>query len=228
MATVEESVPPLGAGDRLTREEFLRLWEAHPEIKRAELIGGVVYMPSPVSVDHGDMEGTVGGLLFHYRVHTPGTANGNNTTSFLLDDIPQADLNLRILPECGGRSRIRNHYLHGVPEYFTEICGSSASYDLHQKLDLYEAAGIPEYMAILIFEREIRWHVLTDGRYQLLAPDVDGILRSKIFPGLWLDGAALLAGNLTHVMARLDEGLRSPEHQAFVQRLARARNEQSP
>ena len=48
------AIEPLSPGDQLTRaEEFLRpIWEAHPEIKRAELLGGIVYMPSPLSVQH--------------------------------------------------------------------------------------------------------------------------------------------------------------------------------
>src|SRR5260370_11775547 len=90
MATaIEESVPPLVAGDKLTRAEFLRRWEADPEIKNAELIGGIVYMASPVSAEHGDMDGDVGGWLFTYKMATPGTACGHNTTSSLLDDTPQ-------------------------------------------------------------------------------------------------------------------------------------------
>src|SRR5438876_9187664 len=102
--TVEQRIPDLVAGDKLTRAEFLRRWEAHPEIKNAELIGGIVYMSSPVSVEHGDMDGDVGCWLGHYKAATPGTASGHNTTSFLLDDTPQPDLNLRVLPEYGGTS----------------------------------------------------------------------------------------------------------------------------
>src|SRR5580765_8119906 len=101
MATVEHEVPPLTAGDRLTRDEFLRIWEMHPEIRFAELIGGVVYMPSPLYADHGDKDGDLGGWLWYYSTHTPGTANGHNTTSFIGDDAPQPDDNLRILPEYG-------------------------------------------------------------------------------------------------------------------------------
>jgi hypothetical protein len=103
-STVEQRIPELVAGDKLTREEFLLRWEANPEIKNAELIGGIVYMTSPVSADHGDMDGDVGGWLFTYKVATPGTACGHNTTSFLLDDAPQPDINLRIRPEYGGTS----------------------------------------------------------------------------------------------------------------------------
>lgn len=221
MATItEQRVPPLRAGDQLTREEFLRRWESHPRIKLAELIGGTVYMPSPVSVDHGGMDGDVGGWLGTYKAFTPGTASERNTTSFVLDDTPQPDLNLRLLPQYGGGSWVEDKYLHGVPELVAEVCATSASYDLHQKYNLYQSAGIPEYLAVVVFEQEIRWHVLVDGRYQLLSPDADGLHRSRIFPGLWLDGPALLSGNLRQVLDRLQEGLRSADHDRFVATLA--------
>ena len=221
MATVAQRVPPLVAGDRLTRDEFLRRWEAHPEITKAELIGGTVYMSSPVSAEHGDMEGDVGTWLGTYKANTPGTACGHNATAYLMEDAPQSDINLRILPEYGGKSWVEEKYLHGVPELFAEICRSSAAYDLHQKLDLFEEAKIPEYLAVLLYEQEIRGHRLVRGQYKLLAPDADGILRSRIFPGLWLNGKALLEGNMRQVLAK--EGIDSPEHRTFVEKLARAR-----
>ncbi len=217
MATAtERRVPPLVAGDKLTREEFLRRWEAHPEIKLAELIGGLVFMPSPVSVDHGETDMAVGTWLGVYKAATPGTAAGHNTTSFLLDDVPQPDVYLRILPEFGGKSWVEDKYLHGIPELLTEVSRSSASYDLHLKLDLYEAAKIPEYLVVLLYEQEIRWHVLVGDRYEQMPPDADGLWRSRVFPGLWLDGKSLLSGDLGQVLARLQEGLQSPEHQRFV------------
>ena len=219
--TIERAVPPLAAGDKLTREQFLERWEAHPEIKKAELIGGIVYMASPVSIEHGDSESDVGGWLWFYKTATPGTATGHNTTTFLPDETPQPDLNLRILPEYGGKSWVEDKYLAGIPEFLAEICRSSAPYDLRLKLELYQSAGIPEYLAILLDKQEIRWHVLKDGRYQLLAPDADGIHRSRVFPGLWLDGKAFLAGNMQQVLAKLQAGLNSAEHQAFTAELAR-------
>lgn len=213
-------VPPLMAGDKLTRDEFLRRWEAEPRIKLAELIGGTVYMPSPVSVVHGGADGDIGGWLSTYKAFTPGTASERNTTSMMLDDSPQPDQNLRLLPEYGGSSWVEGKYLHGAPELVAEVCATTASYDLHQKYDLYEAAGIPEYLAVVVFEREIRWHVLVDGRYQFLSSGADGLYRSRVFPGLWLDGTALLAGDLRQVLDRLQEGLRSPEHERFLAQLA--------
>ena len=223
MATVELRVPPLAAGDKLTREEFLRRWEAHPEIKLAELVGGLVFVPSPLSVEHGDADNDVATWLGVYKAATPGTAAGNDTTTFLLADIPQPDVNLRILPEFGGTSWVEGKYLHGIPELLTEVSRSSASYDLHLKLNLYEAAKIPEYLVILLHEQEIRWHVLAGDRYELMQPDTGGIWRSRGFPGLWLDGKSLLAGDLARVLACLHAGLESPEHKQFVGELAARR-----
>jgi Uma2 family endonuclease len=207
----------------LTRAEFLRRWEAHPEINKAELIGGIVFMPSPLSVEHGDLDSDVGMWLGTYRMATPGTASGHNTTSLIVEETPQPDLNLRILPEYGGSSRIVGKYLGGRPELLAEICASSASYDLHDKRELYEAARIPEYLAVLLYEKEVRWHVLAGRRYRRPAPDRHGLLRSRVFPGLWLDSKALLERNLQQVLVRLQEGLNSSEHKRFVAKLARRR-----
>jgi hypothetical protein len=222
MTTVEEHVLPLAAGMRLTRAEFLRRWELHPEIKRAELIGGRVYV-SPVSREHGWAEDDIGGWLFTYRVHTPGTEGASNTTTILLEDSPQPDRCLLILPECGGKSSVEEKYLTGPAELMAEVCLSSTSYDLNVKYDLYEAAGVQEYLAILMYDQEIRWHTLVNGRYQILPADADGIWRSRVFPGLWLDGKALLKRDMPRVLAVLQGGLASPEHQAFVERLTRER-----
>lgn len=120
MATAVESIPELSFGDCLSPEEFLRRWEADPTLKRAELIRGVVYMPSPVSIEHGDMESIVGTWLGTYRAFTPGTAVAHNATVLLTDDIPQPDIHLRLLPEFGGRSWVEGSYLHGVPELIVD------------------------------------------------------------------------------------------------------------
>lgn len=177
-------------------------------------------MPSPVSVEHGGTDGDLGTWLGVYHAFTLGTKSERNTTSFLLEDTPQPDLNLRLLPEYGGGSWVEGKYLRGTPELLAEVCASSASYDLHQKYDLYQSARVPEYVAAVIFERQIRWHVLVDGRHELLPPDADGLWRSRVFPGLWLDGDALLSGNLRQVLDRLQDGLKSPEHATFLDQLA--------
>ncbi len=223
MSTVEQEVPTLVAGDKLTRDEFLRRWDAMPKVKFAELIGGVVYMPSPLSRDHGVPDFHVGAWLSYYAAFTPGCEGGNNTTWLMREDSPQPDVYLRLLPEYGGQSATAGPYPQGAPEFLAEICLSSAAHDLREKFDLYQEAGVREYLAFLVREKEIRWHRLVNGVFQVAAPDADGVLRSGVFPGLWLDVAALLAGDMAKVFTVLTQGLNTPEHGEFVVRLRRGR-----
>lgn len=216
------AAPPLQAGDKLTRAEFMRIWELHPEIKFAELIGGVVYMPSPLSRQHGVTDVLASGWLCVYHAHTPGTEAGSNATTLMEgDETPQPDEYLRILPEFGGRSGNEGLYVSGSPELLAEISVSSASVDLNQKFDLYERMGVLEYVAILMYEQEIRWHRLTINGYRRVAPTAEMIWKSRVFPGLWLNGKAMLANDAAKVLATLQKGLRSPEHAAFVKKLAK-------
>jgi hypothetical protein len=220
-ATATEA-PPLQAGDKLTRGEFLRRWEEHPEIKFAELIGGIVYMPSPLTRLHGVTDNLAATWIGVYHAHTPGTEAGSNATTMMEgDETPQPDEYLRILPEYGGRSGNEGKYVSGGPELLAEISVSSVSVDLNQKYELYERMGVLEYLVVLMYEQEIRWHRLTTKGYQRLAPTPGMIWKSKIFPGLWLDGAAMLANHAAKVLATLQHGLQSPEHAAFVKRLAK-------
>jgi Uma2 family endonuclease len=226
MATIDQGVPPLVAGDFLSRDEFLRRWESMPQVKRAELIRGIVYMPpSPLSWEHGGTENDVSTWLGVYKAATPGCDAANNATWLMEDDSsPQPDTSLRILPEYGGQSRMEGRYPSGAPEFLAEICLSSTAYDLHQKLELYQDSGVQEYLAVLMREREIRWHRLAGGRFEIVPAPADGVYRSAVLPGLWLDAPALLAGDLSRVLAVLQVGIQSPEHQAFVEQL-RARRQ---
>jgi Uma2 family endonuclease len=224
MAAVDQEVQALVAGDFLSREEFLRRWEAMPHVKRAELIGGIVYMPPPLSWEHGTMENRVAGWLAVYVAFTPICEAGNNATWLMREDAPQPDIALRLLPEYGGQSQLQGRYPSGAPEFLAEVCLSSTAYDLHQKLELYQGAGVKEYLAVLLREREVRWHRLVGGRFEVVPAPADGVYRSAVFPGLWLHGGALLAGDLARVLATLQEGLSSPEHAAFVEQLARRRS----
>jgi Uma2 family endonuclease len=224
VTTVVEDIPRLVAGDFLSREEFLRRWEAMPALKRAELIRGVVYMPSPTSLRHGGMEQNVAAWLGLYRAMTPGCAGASNATWLMLEEeSPQPDSCLFVSPEHGGRTRLRGEFVEGAPEFLAEICLSSTAYDLHQKLEVYQEAGVEEYLAVLMRERDIRWHRLVRRRYRVQPLPEDGIYRSVAFPGLWLDPAALLAEDLAAVLRVLNEGIASPEHEAFVKRLASKR-----
>ncbi|MEX2175507.1 MAG: Uma2 family endonuclease [Pirellulaceae bacterium] len=218
------SIPPLVAGDRLTRDEFQRRYAAMPDVKKAELIEGVVYMASPVSNDdHAAPHAALMMWLGVYWAMTPGVQAGDNGTLHLdLDNDPQPDGYLRILPEFGGRSKTVDGYVEGSPELIAEVAASSVSYDLHDKLNAYRRNGVQEYVVWRVWDKAIDWLVLRGGRYFPLQADSAGHYQSEVFPGLWLDPAALLRGDLARVLAVLQEGLASPEHSAFVGKLRQA------
>lgn len=222
---VQNGLPPLQPGDRLTRAQFERRYAAHPEIAKAELIEGVVYMPSPARyVQHSSPHFDLITWLGNYRIATSGVDGGDNATLRLdLENEPQPDILLRLSSKLGGRSFVAaDGYLEGVPELIVEISASTASYDMNQKRHVYARNGVPEYIVYLSYDKKIVWYVLGDEGYTELPPGDDAILRSRIFPGLWLDPQALLAGNLAQVLAVLQQGLASPEHSAFVEGLTKA------
>jgi Uma2 family endonuclease len=214
-------LPPLREGDCLTSDEFMRLYEAAPDLKHVELIDGIVYMPSPVSNPHSNLHSMFVHWLATFQDASPGCKTGLQGT-WLMDErsVPEPDATLRILPEFGGQSRIEGVYLAGAPELAVEVAVSSRARDLGVKLRLYERKGVREYLVAVAGEERCLWHVWTDGAYQLLAPDSDRILRSRCFPGLWLDPAALWRDDQKHLIAVLQQGLATPEHAAFVARLA--------
>ncbi|MBM3767716.1 MAG: Uma2 family endonuclease [Acidobacteria bacterium] len=225
MHSVAIAYPPLlREGDRLDSREFLRRWEAMPDLKQAELIDGVVYlMPSPVSRAHSVIHYGVTNWLSHYSAVTPGCEGGLEGTWVMgVGDVPQPDISLRILPECGGQSRDVGDYVAGAPELVIEVCGSSLSRDLGTKLDLYRRSGVREYLTVLLNPRQVVWRTLSRGKYQEIEPGEDGLLRSKIFPGLWLDPDALW-NKKKSLRAAVELGVRSAEHAAFVKKLAAAR-----
>jgi Uma2 family endonuclease len=219
--------PPIREGDRLDSSEFLRRWEAMPFLKHAELIDGVVFMPSPVSRPHSDSHLDMSLWVASYRDLTPGCHGGSDCTWLMSpNDVPQPDLFLRILPECGGQSDDSGKYATGAPELVVEVSVSSFSRDFGVKLDLYLRVGVREYLTVLPFSKQVTWRYVSRGRYREIEPSEDGLLRSRIFPGLWLDPAALW--NPKHsVRKALEQGTRSPDHAAFVRRLAAARKRKS-
>ncbi len=217
-----EAIPPLESGDHLTRAEFERRYNAHPEIKKAELVQGVVYVTSAVRArQHGRPHSDVIGWLSVYRAATPGVMVLDNATLRVDEENePQPDAMMRLEPELGGRSWIdEEDYVNGAPELIVEIAASSAALDLHKKKRLYERIGVQEYVAVQMYERRVDWFALQGGQYQPLEPDEKGVLRSRVFPGLWLDPQALLKGDLARVLQVLQKGLASPEHAHFVERL---------
>ena len=181
--------------------------------------------PMPVSTeDHGAPHFLLITWLGLYHAGTPGTQGGDNSTLKLdLKNVPQPDAFLRILPSCGGQSRTVDGYVEGAPELTAEIAASSENYDLHDKLQAYRRNGVCEYVVWRVLDREIDWFILRDGEYERLSADADGICRSEVFPGLWLEPNSLISGELGPVLDVLQRGLATPEHAAFVERLRAAR-----
>ncbi|NJK51605.1 MAG: Uma2 family endonuclease [Leptolyngbyaceae cyanobacterium SU_3_3] len=213
-------IPPLESGDRLTRAEFERRYEATPEKFKAELIEGVVYVASPVRVFHGIPHAALITWLGVYWTATPGVSVADNSTTRLdLDNEPQPDALLRI--EVGGSSTIsEDGYIEGAPELVVEIATSSAAIDLGAKRNAYRRNGVQEYLVWQTFENRFSWFRLQAEEFILIEPDVDGIIRSSAFPGLWLNVPALLESRMMEVLNGLQAGIADPVHQAFVQELA--------
>jgi len=166
--------PPLNPGDHLSRVEFERRYEAHPEIKKAELIEGVVCMPSPIRFEqHSCPHAAIVTWLGVYQAATPGVIVGDNATVRLdYENEPQPDALLRLEPRLGGRSIVKDDdYLEGPPEFVVEIAASSTAYDMHAKLRVYQRSGVQEYLALQMYERRADWFVLREGVYEPLAPD---------------------------------------------------------
>lgn len=219
----EWEVPPLESGDRLSRDEFERRYDARPDPKKAELVQGVVYVTSPIRCEgHGAPHAQVVGWLFGYRMETPGVMALVDATVRLdrLNEV-QPDALLRFVDRrAPARSRTSDDdYVEGPPELVAEVAGSTASYDLHDKLATYERNGVAEYVVWRVYDRAIDWFRLEGGRYVRLDPDPGGVLKSRVFPGLWLDAAAMIRGDLDRVLSVLREGIASPAHAELAARL---------
>jgi Uma2 family endonuclease len=193
-----------------------------PDLKKAELIYGIVFMGSPVRLlYHGVPHARLNGLLFTYSTATPGLIAANNSSTRLGEDsMPQPDVLLMIEPARGGQAWVsEDDYVEGAPELVAEVASSSVSFDLHLKKKLYKQYGAREYLVWRVFDEQVDWFVLRNGEYEPLPPGPDGILRSEVFPGLWLNPAAMIGGDMAAAVAVLRRGLASPEHAAFVDRL---------
>jgi Uma2 family endonuclease len=234
------TIPPLRNGDRLSRVEFERRYDAMPHLKKAELIEGVVYIPSPdfylpggsdplmsspVSFRrHANPHYKIINWLGHYSAATPGLEGGDNGSLRLdLDNMPQPDAFLIILSSHGGQARISDDdYVEGAPELVVEVAYSSVSYDLHAKLHVFRRNGVREYVVWRVEDWVIDWYILREGRFEPASPTPEGHYRSEVFPGLRLDPAALVRGDLSAVFEVVQRGLATPEHADFVARLRQA------
>lgn len=202
------AMPLMENGDRLTRAEFEHFYSQMPEVKKAELIEGVVYMPSAVRAkSHAEPHAHLIIWLGTYQAGRPDVSLADNATVRLdLDNVIQPDALLRFTAEGGGKSRIsEDDYIEGPPELIAEVAASSAAYDLHDKMQVCRRNGVCEYLVWVVRENKFRWHVLVDDKYRLLQPDLQGIISSTVFPGLRLDTQAMLKGEIQQVLQVLQD-----------------------
>jgi len=224
-ASVKKNVPIpyLESGDRLTRHEFETRYHAMPDTKKAELIEGVVYVASPLRFNsHAEPHSLLIVVFGTYMIMTPGVRIGDNATVRLdFDNEPQPDVVLLIDETLGGQAHISDDdYIEGAPELVAEVAASSAANDLYDKKKAYRRNGVKEYIVWQSLENKLDWFSLQNGEYVLLEPGADGVIKSQVFPGLWLNVQGLLSGEMTQVLAVLQNGLDSQEHQVFVQQLS--------
>lgn len=195
-------VPSLENGDHLSAREFLRRYEAMPEVKKAELIQGIVHMASPVRLDlHGKPDALIQGWLCVYAASHPEATHATNVTVRLdSDDVAQPDAVLFLDAAHGGKAAVdESGYLSGAPELVVEIAASSVSRDAREKLVSYRRAGVAEYLLWRVLDEEIDWFLLEEDEYRPIQPE-EGLLRSRVFPGLALPVAAALSGDLATVL----------------------------
>jgi Uma2 family endonuclease len=213
-------IPPLENGDRLNSIEFEKLCHTVPENIKTELINGVVYMAAALRYQgHALPHSYIMGWLAFYMANTPGVELADNATIRLdLDNQPQPDALLRI--KKGGQSRVsKDDYIEGAPELIMEIAGSTASYDLHDKLQVYRRHGVKEYIVWQVYDQKIDWFYLHEGKYLTFEPDSEGLIESQVFPGLVLAVDALLDYDLAKVLTVLQKQLNTERHSAFIQQL---------
>ncbi len=215
----KNAIPPLENGDQLTRIEFEQRYKQMPHVKKAELIEGIVYMASPLRItQHGEPHAIIMTWLGTYWSATPWVQVGDNCTVRLdAENEPQPDALLRITVD--GQSTIsEDGYVEGAPELIVEIAASTASIDLNDKLKAYRRNQVQEYLVWRVYDGEFDWFRLREGKYITLQANEKGVICSEYFPGLWLAQEALLGGDLAQVLAILQQGLNTSEHQNFVKK----------
>lgn len=223
--SLAEQVPilPLENGDHLTRDEFERRYHAMPDQKKAELVEGVVYLPSPTRfVSHAEPHGHVMTWLGVYEVSTSHISMGGHATVRLdLDNEPQPDAVLLVDASVGGNCQLsEDGYLEGAPELVAEVAASTAAYDSYDKKVAYRRNGVQEYIVWQVLDQKLDWFSLQGGEYIPLQADETGIIRSQVFPGLWLAIPPLLAGEMAKVLSVVQQGLDTVEHRVFVDSLS--------
>ncbi len=209
---------PLQSGDRLGVAEFHQRYAQHPSIKKAELVEGVVYMSSPVYTSHSKPHAQLVFWAGLYLAGTPSVQMGDNQSVRLDNDNEvQPDICLWQDNSVGSQISItQKGLLLGSPDLVIEVAANSVAYDLHQKLRVYQRSGVREYLVFVAYEQETRWFHLVDGVYQEIAADAQGVLRSRLFPGLWIHPVHVWQNDFAAMQTLLQAGLDSPEHATFV------------
>ncbi len=201
---IPSNPPLLEAGDVLTRTEFERRYTAMPDLKKAELIEGVVYLHYQVkAASHGIPHAQLGTLLRIYSMKHEGLIVASNST-VRLDTLNEPQPDLLLMRENGHAHLDADGYISGAPELIAEIAASSVSYDLHQKKRTYQRAGVLEYLVWLAEENRLIWWQLLNDDYVEILPSAAGLLESVNFPGLIIDGSALTSGDLATALSRLE------------------------
>jgi len=209
----------LHSGDHLSQTEFHSLYVQMPEKFKAELVGGVVFVATPLGNLHGEYHAQAILLFGLYTARTPGVKITDNATLILgEEDEVQPDISMRMVPECGGKASLtKDGYLQGAPELVVEIAHSSRAIDLFNKKERYTKRGVKEYVVVSLQPMEIFWFDLPGSKRY--TANNDGVYQSVIFPGLWIHGEALLQLQSERSLEIINAGLASPEHAAFVQQL---------
>ena len=209
------TAPPLQSGDRLGVAEFHQRYAQHPSIKKAELVEGVVYVSSPVYATHGEPHLVLNFWVGLYLTQTPGVRAADNL-SVRLDNENEVQPDICLWLQNGAAQLSNAGLLLGAPDLVVEVAASSAAYDLHQKLRVYQRSGVREYLVFAAYEQETHWFHLADGVYQQIVADDKGVLRSRLFPGLWIHPDHVWNNDFAAMQTLLQAGLDSPEHTQFV------------
>jgi Uma2 family endonuclease len=209
MSLPSEGPPVLESGDRLTRDEFHLRYCARPDIRKAELIMGVVYVSSPTRVrQHGAPHGLLVGWLAAVVARTPGLRLAVEGTVYLdeLSEV-QPDACLYWDPPRPGSGRLNEDgYFEGPPLLVAEVAASSASYDLHDKKEAYRRAGVPIYIVWRVLDGQVDWFELRGEQYVRIEPDNRGLITSAVLSSLRLLVPAMVDEDYARVLAAVDPG----------------------